>query len=87
MKNSTIKRIFSYVGKYKVHLIAVVICAIFGNTLFILSPLLTGKAIDYIIGVNQVDFQGLIGILGILIVIYIIILKNTLVMEVILCKV
>ena len=72
MKNSTIKRIFSYVGKYKVHLIAVVICAIFGNTLFILSPLLTGKAIDYIIGVNQVDFQGLIGILGILIVIYII---------------
>ncbi len=72
MKNSTIKRIFSYVGKYKVHLIAVVICAILGNTLFILSPLLTGKAIDYIIGVNQVDFQGLIGILGILIVIYII---------------
>ena len=72
MKNSTIKRIFSYVGKYKVHLIAVVICAIFGNTLFILSPLLTGKAIDYILGVNQVDFQGLIRIIGILIVIYII---------------
>ena len=65
MKNSTIKRIFSYVGKYKVHLIAVVICAIFGNTLFILSPLLTGKAIDYILGVNQVDFQGLIRIIGI----------------------
>lgn len=72
MRNSTIKRIFSYVGKYKVHLIAVVICAILGNTLFILSPLLTGKAIDYIVGVNQVDFKGLIRIIGILIVIYVI---------------
>lgn len=72
MKNSTIKRIFSYVGKYKVHLIAVVICAILGNTLFILSPLLTGKAIDYIIGAGQVDFQGLIRIISSLLVIYII---------------
>lgn len=73
MKNSsTIKRIFNYVGKYKVHLIAVVICAILGNTLFILSPLLTGKAIDNIIGVGQVDFQGLIRIIGILLVLYMI---------------
>lgn len=72
MKNATIKRIFNYVGKYKVHLIAVVICAILGNTLFILSPLLTGKAIDTIIGVGQVDFQGLIRIIGILLIIYII---------------
>lgn len=72
MKNSTIKRIFNYVGKYKVHLIAVVICAILGNTLFILSPLLTGKAIDYIIGAGQVDFQGLLRIISSLLVIYII---------------
>jgi ABC-type multidrug transport system fused ATPase/permease subunit len=72
MKGSTIKRIFSYVGKYKIHLMAVVICAILGNTLFILSPLLTGKAIDYIIGVDQVDFQGLIRIISSLIVIYIV---------------
>lgn len=73
MKNSsTIKRIFNYVGKYKVHLIAVVICAILGNTLFILSPLLTGKAIDNIIGVGKVDFQGLIPIIGILLVLYMI---------------
>jgi ABC-type multidrug transport system fused ATPase/permease subunit len=72
MKSSTIKRIFSYVGKYKVHLIAVVICAILGNTLYILSPLLTGKAIDYIIGAGQVDFQGLIRIISGLLVIYIV---------------
>lgn len=72
MKRTTIKRIFGYVGKYKVHLIALVICAILGNTLFILSPLLTGKAIDYIIGAGQVDFQGLIRTISSLLLIYII---------------
>ncbi len=71
MKKNTIKRVWSYVGKYKAKLIIVFICALLGNTLLILSPLLTGKAIDKIIGVNKVDFQGLIKIIITLLVIYV----------------
>lgn len=71
MKKSAIKRIWSYVGRYKALLIGVFICAIIGNTLSIFTPLLMGKAIDKIIGVNQVDFPGLIKIIGGLLLFYI----------------
>lgn len=71
MKKSTIKRVWSYVGRYKLLLITVFICSILGNTLLIFSPLLTGMAIDKIVGVNQVDFKGLIHIIIQLIVIFI----------------
>lgn len=71
MKKSTIKRVWDYVGRYKFLLIAVFICAVLGNTLLIFAPLLTGRAIDKIIGVGQVDFKGLFKILVILILIYI----------------
>ena len=71
MKKTNIKRVWGYVGKYKKQLIAVFICAILGNTLLILSPLLTGKAIDKIIGVDKVDFAGLINIILLLLIIYV----------------
>lgn len=71
MKKSTIQRIWNYVGKYKMLLITVFICAILGNTLIILAPLLTGKAIDKIVGVNQVDFTGLLKIIFLLVIIYV----------------
>lgn len=71
MKKTNIKRVWGYVGKYKEQLITVFICAILGNTLLIFSPLLTGKAIDKIIGVDKVDFRGLIQIILILLIIYV----------------
>lgn len=71
MKKSTLKRVWSYVGKYKLQLILVFICSLVGNTLLIFSPLLTGKAIDKIIGVNNVDFAGLIRLILILLVLFV----------------
>jgi len=71
MKKSTLQRVWSYVGKYKAQLLAVFICAIIGNTLLIFGPLLTGKAIDKIIGVDNVDFPGLIKIISLLLIIYV----------------
>lgn len=70
MKNSTIKRIWSYVGAYGLMLIVVFLCAILGNAFLIFTPLLTGNAIDKIIGVNQVDFIGLAKIIGVLLLLY-----------------
>jgi ATP-binding cassette, subfamily B, multidrug efflux pump len=72
MKKSTIRRIWGYVGKYKIQLIAVFIFAIVGNTLTILSPLLVGNAIDKMIGKGFVDFKELIRIITVLLIIYII---------------
>jgi ABC-type multidrug transport system fused ATPase/permease subunit len=71
MNKSTIKRIWDYVGKYKVQLILVFMCALLGNTFLIFSPLLMGKAIDLIVGVHNVDFQGLVRIIILLFGIYI----------------
>ncbi len=71
MKKSIIKRLWGYMGKYRAQLIVVFIFAILGNTLSIFSPLLTGQAIDKIIGVAQVDFKGLIKIIILLSVIYV----------------
>ncbi len=70
MKKFLLKRLWNYVGKYKTQLIVVFIFSILGNTLSIFTPLLTGQAIDKIIGVDQVDFNGLVKIITELIVIY-----------------
>ncbi|QHQ62616.1 ATP-binding cassette domain-containing protein [Anaerocolumna sedimenticola] len=70
MKKFLLKRLWNYVGKYKTQLIVVFIFAILGNTLSIFTPLLTGQAIDKIMGVDQVDFNGLVKIITELIIIY-----------------
>lgn len=57
-------------GKYKINLIGVLICSFFSNTLLIFAPLLTGKAIDKIIGPSNVDFSGLIPLISILLALY-----------------
>ncbi len=72
MKKSMLIRLWSYVGKYKALLVVVFIFAILGNTLFIFTPLLTGHAIDKIVGVDQVDFNGLIKIIIQLLILYVI---------------
>lgn len=70
MKKSTFHRIWSYTGRYKVNLIGVLICSLFSNTLLIFTPLLTGKAIDKITLPSKVDFNGLIPIIMILLILY-----------------
>lgn len=59
MKNAgAIKRTLKYTSKYKKSLIGAFIFAIISVCLTLLGPVLTGDAIDYIIGKGQVDFSS-----------------------------
>lgn len=64
MSNKEIlKKVFSYVGRYKLHLAFSLILAVISvaGTLYI--PVLIGNAIDYIIDKGVVDFSSIISIL------------------------
>lgn len=67
----TVSRILKYVGKYKITLLFVIISALLSSLLSMLSPLLVGNGIDYIIGTKQVNFNGIAYIIFILILTYI----------------
>jgi ATP-binding cassette subfamily B protein len=52
----TLRKIFLYTKRYRKNLIAALITAVTGVAGTLLVPILTGKAIDYIIGKGNVDF-------------------------------
>ena len=58
MNKGVVKRILKYTAKYKKFLIGAFVFAIISVCLTLLGPVLTGDAIDYIIGKGQVDFVG-----------------------------
>jgi ABC-type multidrug transport system fused ATPase/permease subunit len=70
LKNATLLRMFKYIKPYRKYLFAIIICAIISNVLIIISPLYTGKAIDFIIAEGKVDFPSILNIIIILSVIY-----------------
>lgn len=53
---STLKKVFSYIGKYKYFLILSMIFAAVTVGLTLYAPILIGKAIDCIVGKGEVDF-------------------------------
>ena len=53
-----LKKIFSYTKKYSKDLAVTIIFAIIGVAGSLITPILTGKAIDYIIGKGNVDFKS-----------------------------
>lgn len=56
MNKGVVKRILLYTSKYKLYLISAFVFAVFSVCLTLLGPVLTGDAIDYIIGKGNVDF-------------------------------
>ena len=62
LKNSftQIKRIFKYARPYRVYLYLSLICYLASAVLLALVPLYIGEAIDYIIGINNVNFTVLL---------------------------
>ncbi len=58
-----IKKVLNYMGKYKIFLLASVILAAVSVILTLYIPILTGKAVDYIIGPSKVDFAGVFDVL------------------------
>lgn len=64
MKNKSIlKKVFSYIGKYKYILILSLFFAVLSVALTLYVPVLVGNAIDFIIGKGNVDFNSIIRIL------------------------
>ncbi|MDF2941367.1 MAG: hypothetical protein K0S01_225 [Herbinix sp.] len=63
-KTSVLKRLLTYTKPYRVSMIVALLCAILSVTLSLLTPILIGRAVDYILEPGKVDFEGIRGILG-----------------------
>ncbi|MBR1528390.1 MAG: ABC transporter ATP-binding protein [Oscillospiraceae bacterium] len=55
----TILRILKYCRAYWGYLILTIFCTLIGVSLSLIVPVMIGKAVDYAVGANQVDFAGL----------------------------
>ena len=66
MDKQVIKRLLKFTKPYIGYLITALICALFSVTFTLLGPVLIGKGIDLIIGPNNVDFNGILKIIVIL---------------------
>ncbi len=67
MKKSSTKRLLSYITVHNKLLIISLLTAIINVFFTLLNPILIGDAIDFIIGKDNVDFQGILKIIGVLI--------------------
>ncbi len=64
MKNkSTIKRVLSLIRPFRLWVLLSLVFAIVYVALSLYAPILIGYGVDYIIGVNQVDFQGVLSLI------------------------
>ena len=68
MDKDIIKRLLKYTKPYIWYLIAALICALFSVAFTLVGPVLIGKGIDLIIGPQNVDFDGILKIIAILII-------------------
>lgn len=59
----TLKEVLSYIKKYRIYMLLSVILAAASALLTLYVPILTGRAIDFIIEVGRVDFYGIKNIL------------------------
>ena len=66
MYKNTLKRIASLVLKYKFSFMLSLICAFLYTLSSLVIPLITGKAIDFVIAEGNVDFQSLLRMLSII---------------------
>lgn len=66
MDKQVVKRLLKFTKPYISYLIMALICALFSVTFTLLGPVLIGKGIDLIIGPNNVDFNGILKIIVIL---------------------
>lgn len=58
--NSILRRLFSYARPYRRYLIGALISSMIGVLLSLLIPVFIGKAVDYIAGPGEVDFDGIL---------------------------
>ena len=64
MNNKQIlKRVFAYVGRYKIHLVLSMLLAVVSVAGSLYVPVLLGRVIDFIVDKGKVDFNGIIPVL------------------------
>ncbi|MDB2120612.1 ABC transporter ATP-binding protein [Clostridium paraputrificum] len=66
MDKQVVKRLLKFTKPYIGYLVTALICALFSVIFTLLGPVLIGKGIDLIIGPNNVDFNGILKIIVIL---------------------
>lgn len=59
-----VKRIIQYIGKYKFLFVFSLVITLISTIATLYIPVLAGDAIDFIVGENKVDFQGIIKVLA-----------------------
>ncbi|MBO5222596.1 MAG: ABC transporter ATP-binding protein [Clostridia bacterium] len=62
-RKNTLKTVFSYLKPYRVYLLCSLFLTLITVALTLMVPILTGKAVDRILGAGAVDFGGVIRIL------------------------
>lgn len=62
-RSHTLKRILKLIAPYRIQLISSLIFAVVSVALTLYAPILTGDAIDFILGQGMVDFEGIVPIL------------------------
>ncbi|MDY3971372.1 MAG: ABC transporter ATP-binding protein [Clostridia bacterium] len=70
-KNSTLSRLYSYVAEHKKILALLLISALLANIFMLAAPYISGHAIDFIKGENNVDFPMVMKFIGILFAVYV----------------
>lgn len=68
MNITIIKRILNYTKSYNKYILIAFVSAVINISLTLLTPILIGRAVDLIIGKNNVDFNKLVNILILLLV-------------------
>ena len=58
-----LKKVLQHIGRYKIFLILSIVLAAASVALTLYIPILTGNAVDCIIGAGAVDFDGILVIL------------------------
>lgn len=62
-RKSTLKRVLCYIEGYRQYLLASILMAVLTVALTLYAPILTGDAIDFMIGKGAVDFAALLKLL------------------------
>lgn len=63
MNTTIIKRILNYTKSYKKYIVIAFISAVINISLTLLTPILIGRAVDFIVGKDNVDFSKLLNVL------------------------
>ena len=69
--NKTLSKLNSYIAGNRKYLVLVIISALLANIFMLVAPYISGRAIDFIKGENNVDFPMVAKIIGILFAVYV----------------